>query len=78
MFPLTRIQFFKFTTVGGKRAFAFYMPDSGNCGVNTLVWGNTEVGTDMPNSAARVRSLNLQCGDNEKRQRKPTPLRAMT
>lgn len=44
------------TTVGSKRIIAFYVPDSGRCAVNAVVWDNTDADTDMPYSAARVRS----------------------
>jgi hypothetical protein len=66
------------TTVGSKRVIAFYVPGSGNCGTNMVVWDRTDEAGD---SAARVRislsprqmvhidsanneSLNLRCGDN--------------
>jgi hypothetical protein len=66
------------TTVGGKRVIAFYVPDVGNCVVNSVVWDITDANAD---SVARVRislnpgqmmhidsgaekSLNLKCGDN--------------
>jgi hypothetical protein len=65
------------TTVGNKRVVAFYVPDGGYCGINVVVWDNTD---EVGNSAARVRisldprqmvhidsadnkSINLQCGD---------------
>jgi hypothetical protein len=65
-------------TIGNKRVIAFYLPDSGNCAVNAVVWDNADADSY---TAARVRislkpqqmvhidsvdnrSLNLQCGDN--------------
>lgn len=65
------------TTVGNKRVVAFYVPGGGHCGINVVVWDNTD---EDGNSAARLRvslnprqmihidsadnkSINLQCGD---------------
>jgi hypothetical protein len=65
------------TTVGSKRVIAFYVPGSGHCGINVVVWDRSDASGD---SAARVRislnprqmvhidsaaskSINLQCGD---------------
>jgi hypothetical protein len=65
------------TTVGNNRVIAFYVPSSGRCCSNVVVWGSTDADG---NSAARVRvnlnprqmvhidsaenkSINLQCGD---------------
>jgi hypothetical protein len=66
------------TTVGNKRVIAFYVPGSGHCAINVVVWDRTDASGD---SAARVRvslnprqmvhidsaennSINLQCGDS--------------
>jgi hypothetical protein len=47
------------TTVGSKHVIAFYVPDSGHCAVNVVLWEKTDAGTDMTYSSARVRiSLN--------------------
>jgi hypothetical protein len=68
------------TTVGSKRIIAFYVPDTGSCAVNAVVW-EKDANTDMPYSSERVRvsliqgqifhidstgneSINLRCGDN--------------
>jgi hypothetical protein len=69
------------TTVGNKRVIAFYVPGSGHCAINVVVWDRTD---DSGDSAARVRisldprqmvhidsadnkSINLQCGDSAER-----------
>jgi len=66
------------TTMGSKRLIAFYVPDSGRCSINAIVFDAGA--TDAPYSASRVRinlwpgeafyldgakreSINLQCGD---------------
>jgi hypothetical protein len=68
------------TTFGNKRVIAFYVPGSGHCAINVVVWDRTD---DSGDSAASVRvslnprqmvqidsaenkSLNLQCGDSAK------------
>ena len=50
------------TTVGSKRVIAFYVPDSGHCTVDAVVWDNADVKgliakfwPDTAYSAARVR-----------------------
>ena len=65
------------TTVGSKRVIAFYVPGSGHCGINVVVWDRSDASGE---SAARVRvslnprqtvhidsaenkSINLQCGE---------------
>jgi hypothetical protein len=83
MFPLTRTQFLKFAAAGTLVALsavstlAFYVPGSGRCDVNAVVWNGDD--TDA-NTAVRVRvslnpgqtvqidtaenkSLPLRCGD---------------
>src|SRR3979409_821705 len=41
------------TTVGSKSVIASYAPPSGGCGLNSVVWDNTDADTDM--SAVRIR-----------------------
>jgi hypothetical protein len=43
------------TTFGSKRMVAFYVPDTGHCAVNAVIWENPNADTDMPYSSARVR-----------------------
>lgn len=43
------------TAVGNKRIIAFYVPNSGHCTVNAVVWENTDADADMPSSSVRVR-----------------------
>src|SRR6476646_7552675 len=66
------------TTFGDKRLIAFYVPDSGRCSINAVVFDAASA--DASNSPARVRislwpgesfhldagqkSVNLRCGDN--------------
>jgi hypothetical protein len=66
-------------TVGNKRLVAFYVPDSGRCSINAVVFDVAP--SDAPYSSARVRinlwpgesfhldaagqkSVDLRCGDN--------------
>lgn len=41
--------------VGSKRIIAFYVPNSGHCAVNAVVWENTGADADMASSSVRVR-----------------------
>jgi hypothetical protein len=66
------------TTVGSKHVVAFYVPDSGKCALDAVVWEDEEAKTAarvrislMPGEIAHIdsaeqKTLNLQCGDHAK------------